>query len=156
MNDLRNLATQAAEEHGIDPALVMAICEHESNWNPYAIRYEPAFFKRYIHPAHPDVPSTMEMMDAVSFGLMQIMGETAQELGFVPKFPDWQNKLCDPATGIEYGCRKLAKCMARFSGDVKLSLLAYNGGGDASYSDKVLALMGKYQMTVSDVGLIGD
>ncbi len=48
--DLIALARAAAEAHQLDAALVCAICEQESAWNPWAIRYEPAFFTHYIAP----------------------------------------------------------------------------------------------------------
>ncbi len=48
--DLIALARATAAEHQLDAALVCAICEQESAWNPWAIRYEPAFFAHYIAP----------------------------------------------------------------------------------------------------------
>jgi transglycosylase-like protein with SLT domain len=48
--DLLVLAHAAASRHALDPALVCAIVEQESAWNPWAIRYEPAFFAKYIGP----------------------------------------------------------------------------------------------------------
>lgn len=136
-------ARTCARLHALPEALVCAVCEHESGgWNPWAARYEAAFFKRYIHPAHPDTPTTEEIDAAESFGLMQLMGCTARELGFKGKY---FTQLCDPAIGIEFGCRKLAKCVANHPGDVRAALLAYNGGGNLTYPDLVLPLIGKYQ-----------
>jgi soluble lytic murein transglycosylase-like protein len=37
------LLARRAEEEGLEPALVCAVVEQESNWNPWAIRYEPRF-----------------------------------------------------------------------------------------------------------------
>jgi soluble lytic murein transglycosylase-like protein len=139
------LAKTIAAKHSLDPALACAVCEHESNWHTLAIRDEPAFFKRYIHPARPDNPTTKEMGEARSFGLMQIMGETAEELGFKPAMPEWHNALCRPELGIECGCRKLAHCMELHAGDVRAALLAYNGGSDPAYPDLVLPLVAKYR-----------
>jgi len=34
--------------HSLDPALVCAVVEQESAWNPWAIRYEPLFFAKYV------------------------------------------------------------------------------------------------------------
>lgn len=140
------LAKVKAAEHGLDPALLCAVCEHESvGWNQYAIRYEPAFFARYIHPAHPDKPSTDDMLSAMSFGLGQIMGEVAQELGFVPKFPNWHAALFEPEVNLEYTCRKLKQCMDKSGGDERAALLRYNGGANSSYPGLVLPRKANYQ-----------
>jgi hypothetical protein len=53
------LARKAAAAQSLDPALVCAVVEQESAWNPWAIRYEPLFFAKYLawngggNPAYP-------------------------------------------------------------------------------------------------------
>lgn len=141
ISNLIHVARAAAKTHALPEDLVCAVCEHESGWNVWAARYEPAFFKRYIHPAHPDTPSTEEIDAAESFGLMQLMGCTARELGFKGKY---FTELCDPAVGIEFGCRKLAKCVAAHPGEVRAALLSYNGGAAPQYPGLVLELLPKY------------
>ncbi len=42
------MAKTAAEAHGIDPALLCALVHHESGWNTWAVRFEPAFYERYV------------------------------------------------------------------------------------------------------------
>jgi soluble lytic murein transglycosylase-like protein len=42
------LARRAAAAQSLDPALVCAIVEQESAWNPWAMRYEPLFFAKYV------------------------------------------------------------------------------------------------------------
>lgn len=134
---------QAAKDHALvidcPPELVCAVCEQESNWNPYALRAEPAFEERYIKPLH--LTPTEDWARSFSWGLMQIMGETARELGYTGPLP----ALCVPDTGLYYGCRKLSACLAKHSPDLKAALLAYNGGGDPTYPDKVIARMSKYK-----------
>jgi soluble lytic murein transglycosylase-like protein len=132
--------TQCALKFGLRPELVAAVCEQESDWNTWAIRFEPAFETRYIKPALPSAPTTREITKAMSFGLMQIMGEVAIELGWNGKF---LTELCDPATGVLYGCKKLQKCFLAHRDDSP-SLLAYNGGGNFSYPDQVLARVAHY------------
>ena len=149
---LIKVARATAKLHALPEALVCAMCEHESGgWNTWAARYEPAFFKRYIHPAHPDTPTTEEIDAAESFGLMQIMGCTARELGFKGKY---FTELCDPGVGIEYGCRKLNKCIAAHPGDVSAALLAYNGGSNPAYPALVLALLPKYQIDITQTSAV--
>src|ERR1700735_2808441 len=78
------LAKQTARSHGLDPAVVCAICEQESAWNPWAIRYEPAFFAHYIAPqlGAGQISNTEAQARAFSWGLMQVMGQVAREHNF--------------------------------------------------------------------------
>jgi soluble lytic murein transglycosylase-like protein len=135
------LATKYAAKHGLDPAIVAAVCEQESGWSPWAVRFEVGFLHNYVKPANPVSPTTMELMKATSFGLMQVMGLVAMELGWRGYF---LTELCDPDIGVDYGCRKLQKCFATH-GDPEPSLRAYNGGGNASYASQVLARVSKYE-----------
>lgn len=128
-----------AAKWGLDPALVCAICDHESSWDPWACRYESGFYAKYVHKM--DVPMMEAMHLSTSWGLGQVMGETARELGFKGPFLP---QLCDPDTGLEYVCMKLKKCFA-LNPKVQDALLAYNGGGDATYPDLVLQHIQKYQ-----------
>lgn len=137
------LVSKYASKYGLDPAIVCAVCEQESAWNAWALRYEPAFYARYIEPmtknAKPLEPTEAQGR-AFSFGLMQVMGQTARELGFSRPF---LVELCDPDTGVEFGCRKLQQCFA-IHGDPETSLLAYNGGGNPDYGKQVLARVARY------------
>ncbi len=45
------LARRAAAAQSLDPALVCAVVEQESAWNPWAIRYEPLFFAKTLRAA---------------------------------------------------------------------------------------------------------
>lgn len=135
------LAKQIAEEYNLPPALVCAVCEHESSWVPWAIRFEPGFLDRYLSGMKNLTATEMDSR-AYSFGLMQIMGQTARELGFVGKY---LSQLCDPETGIEYGCKKLSQCLQRAGGDQSVALAHYNGGSDPTYAPNVLELVPKYQ-----------
>lgn len=145
-----SLAKQTAATHGLDPALVCAICHHESaNWNTWASRYEPAFYERYVLPIA-DLKTfggtcskaTERTLRATSFGLMQIMGQVARERGFTGEY---LTELCDPINGIEQGCRELARRMKNAGGDVRKGLLGYNGGGNPKYPDLVLAHYDEYK-----------
>lgn len=137
----KQIAGKWATKYGLDPILVCALAAHESSWNPWACRFEPGFLSRYVHPANPSAPTTREITLATSFGLLQIMGEVAVEFGFPGRY---LTELCDPDTGMDYGCRKLQKCFS-IHGDVESSLLAYNGGGDPNYPAMVLGQMALYQ-----------
>jgi hypothetical protein len=133
------LAKKYATIHELDPVLVCAVAENESSWNSWSTRYEPGFFHKYIESMN--LPGGEAYMRATSWGLMQIMGQTARELGFEGKF---LSSLCDPDLGLEFGCRKLKKCLEAKQGDVVKALLMYNGGGDIHYPDRVIGRMPKY------------
>ncbi|HKN25309.1 MAG TPA: transglycosylase SLT domain-containing protein [Candidatus Acidoferrum sp.] len=138
-NDARvALAKKWAVKYGLDPFLVCALIEQESGWNPWAMRYEPGFLQRYI--ANMKLEPTEAAARATSFGLCQVMGQTAREKGFQGKF---LTQLCDPDVGVELGCRKLQECFA-VHGDPETSLLAYNGGGSPEYGKEVLARVAHY------------
>jgi hypothetical protein len=150
---LIDLAMTTATRHGLDGAIVCAVCEEESGlrdsqvggrefWNPWAIRFEPAFEARYVRPAITSMPTTEEVTKAISFGLMQVMGETARELGYTGRF---LTGLCDPATGLEFGCRKLKRCFDSANGDAVEAFLHYNGGSDQAYGLRVANRVAKYQ-----------
>jgi len=148
-SDLEEAAEQAAAIHTLPIELVCAVCEQESgdrkpdglgkeSWQPWAIRAEPLFETKYVQPLH--LVPTEEWARSMSWGLMQIMGETARELGYKGPIP----QLMEPDIGIEWGCVKLVKCLKEH-GDLEKSLLAYNGGGDPEYGKKVMARMAKYK-----------
>ncbi len=140
--NLQQLAVSTAYHYGLDPALVQAVCHHESeNWNPWAVRYEPAFYSRYIEKMV-GLTQTEKTMRATSFGLMQVLGQVAREQGFDAKF---LTGLLDPLDGINAGCKRLKRAMDKAHGDVRDALLDYNGGASPDYPDKVLQYMHLYQ-----------
>jgi soluble lytic murein transglycosylase-like protein len=137
----------AKEQAGIcaiDYKLVAAVCEQESSWLPFSIRYEPGFLAKYVAPIYNacKISATEAYARSFSWGLMQIMGQTARELGFTGES---LAELCDPETGIEFGCRKLAACLKNAGGDQTKALPAYNGGSNPNYAAEVLARVKNYQ-----------
>ncbi len=150
--DLITLARAAAEAHQLDAALICAVCEQESAWNPWAIRYEPAFFTRYIAPqlAAGQITNTEAQARAFSWGLMQVMGQVAREHNFGTSSPANTTslvQLCNPAFGLEIGCRVFAAKLSAAHGDVARALQLWNGGGNPNYAAEVLARMTSYQQT---------
>lgn len=130
---LQTIAVGAALNAGLDPALVCSVCALESSWNPDAIRYEPAFFHRYISSMKGLSDEEMGFR-ASSIGLMQVMGQVAREQGF-----DGDLKtLFEPLNNVTQGSRKLRRCLEKNGQDVNAALLSYNGGGNANYPQLVL------------------
>jgi hypothetical protein len=127
-----------APRHGLDPALVEAICLHES-YDPslpaadsrgvaHAFRYEPAYWRRYLH-GRPEYDGANPLRVSSSYGLMQIMYPTARAEGYPAGEPP--EGLFVPTVNLEYGCRAFARCLRWADGDVPAALAAYNGGRTA-------------------------
>jgi soluble lytic murein transglycosylase-like protein len=135
---LESLARKAAAAQSLDPALVCAVVEQESAWNTWAMRFEPAFFAKYVAPFYTNnkVTATEAYARGFSWGLMQVMGQVAREAGFDAPF---LSALCDPEQGLAIGCKVLRKKLDAMAGDTTRTLLAWNGGGNAAYAAQVLA-----------------
>ena len=86
----------AAREHGIDVALLRAVAYVESRFNP------------------------MAKSDKGAMGLVQLMPDTARELGVTDPF--------DPVQNARGGAKYLKRLIGRYGGDVGTALAAYNWG----------------------------
>jgi soluble lytic murein transglycosylase-like protein len=91
-----------ASEHGIDPALVHAVVEAESNYQSTA------------------------KSQVGARGLMQVMPSTARDLGVTSA-----RTLFDPEANLEAGVKYLKQLLTRFNGDLSSALAAYNAGPGA-------------------------
>lgn len=138
-SELQDKAKYYARVYDLDGALVCAVIEQESNWAQWAIRYEPEFQKRYVEPLGKGETETVAR--SISWGLMQLMGQVARELGFQGKMAS----LCDPDVGLPLSCQHLKNKMDAHSGDVHAGLQAWNGGGNPDYADEVLARKSHYE-----------
>lgn len=84
-----------SKQHGVDPKLIHAMVKQESGGRQDAVSPKGAR------------------------GLMQIMPDTAKELGIDPN---------DPEQNIEGGTRYMSRLLKRYNGDVKMGLAAFNAG----------------------------
>ncbi len=142
---LGRLISDVAISYGLDPQFVAAVVVQESDGNPFAIRYEPAFYEKYIQGTSSQrmlghVPKLCSLITeknarATSWGLMQIMGQVARERGFKE---DFLSSLIDPKTNLTVGVGFL-KHLLDSRGSKEAALLKYNGGGDPKYAEKVLS-----------------
>jgi soluble lytic murein transglycosylase-like protein len=142
-NELIKLAKAVAGTFNLDPSLVCAICEQESSWNPGATRFEPAFYARY--EANLDLDDLEKRDRSTSWGLMQIMGETARSIGFNMNM----NFLLTPESNLAWGCRFLETRLQHAHYDTEKALLLWNGGGNLEYPTQVLARVSKYNDAIS-------
>jgi soluble lytic murein transglycosylase-like protein len=142
-SQLMLLARKAAAVQALDPALVCAVVEQESSWNPWAMRYEPAFFTKYVASLYTNnkVSASEAYARGFSWGLMQVMGQVARESGFDALF---LSALCDPEQGLAVGCKVLRKKFDVVGADTSRALLAWNGGANALYPVQVLARRAHY------------
>lgn len=128
--------------------LVAAIIWQESKGDRKAQRYEDLFFKKYVagksrleligHVPLKISLDTEKRNRAFSWGAMQIMGQTAREIGFAY---DNFGELMEADIGIEYGCKYLAKCIKRTNRNIEQAVDAYNGGGNPNYSPEVFIII---------------
>lgn len=122
----------AAESYQLPLVIVNGIVMVESGGNPFAMRFEQAFYDHYIKGKPLSfIPAgcsrdTEAICRATSFGLMQIMGETARNVGF----RGWPGELLSPLVGLEWGCRYLRRLADRYlaEGGWPMVCRAYNGG----------------------------
>lgn len=151
------LVSKWATKYELDTALVCAVVEQETGgtWDQFSSRYEEAFYQRYIadevdgNPVYrvsiPDDPirsrATEARQRAMSWGLLQIMGQTAREFGFTGRY---LSSLCDADSGLDVGCRKLQRCFRLNPGDTNAALESYNGGSNPNYAPEVMARVAKY------------
>jgi len=108
------LIGRASKDHGLPPELIAAVIQTESLGNPAAYRYE-AHYKYLYHPNRLALelrvpPEFMEFMQKTSYGLCQVMGGVAYELG-LSKDGDYPIPpvLLQPEMGIKYGCLALKR-----------------------------------------------
>jgi soluble lytic murein transglycosylase-like protein len=142
-SQLLTLAHKCALAQSLDPGLVCAVIEQESAWNPWSMRYEPAFFTKYVAPLYTNnkVSASEAYARGFSWGLMQVMGQVAREAGFDALF---LSALCDPEQGLAVGCKVLRRKFEANAGDTTRALLAWNGGANPSYATQVLARRAHY------------
>jgi soluble lytic murein transglycosylase-like protein len=98
--DLSAAIYDAARAEGVDPAIAYNLVRVESRFNPRAISHKGAV------------------------GLAQVMPATAFELDPSLTYTD----LFDRDRNLELGFRYLRQMLAKYDGDLRLALLAYNRG----------------------------
>jgi hypothetical protein len=114
----------AAARTSSRPEILAAQVLVESSGRADAFRFEPAFYARYVRGNANAKAARFGPLAACSFGLLQIMLETACELGFSGQ----PHELFEPTTSLDLGARLMAQLLAWAGGDYTRALAAYNGG----------------------------
>lgn len=151
--ELTTLIKAAASRRSLPWELVYAICQVESSLNPSAIRHEPRY--RWLVGDNETMSPTERQDQMTSWGLMQVMGAVARELGHTGPL----SALLDPPTGLFYGCLHLRRFRAKY--DIWPDVIAaYNAGSprrvagqigpyvNQSYVDKVLAAWNNLEVAI--------
>ncbi len=98
----------AAQAHGVDALLVLAVIRQESHFEPEALS------------------------SAGARGLMQLLPATARQVASADgAAPPAEPALEDVGTNIDLGTRLLARLLRHYDGSMVKALAAYNGGEDA-------------------------
>lgn len=132
ITEIDALVVETAGKYALPAWIVRAMVARESAGNTLALRYEPDFYERYLKGKTPNYRpggcswDTERIGRAMSWGLLQVMGETARCNGF----RGWFAELCLPAVGLMWGCIYLARLRNKYlsRGGWPGVLRAYNGG----------------------------
>lgn len=124
-----------AGDVGLPPALLAGIIQEESRFDMWASRMEPHYMnsKRVLSRsrewsrAHGGIPTAFtELSDrSRSYGLMQIMGETAREEGYTERY---LASLFHAENGLRAGASHLKKLITQYKSDTLSAISAYNQG----------------------------
>ena len=101
------MAEDAAQRWGIEPALLKAHIQVESNWNPMASRYEAK-------------------LKDTSWGLVQILLATGKQVSGNPNLTAVE--LLTPETNLDIAAHYIAQQFSRYKGNYQDEMAAYNAG----------------------------
>jgi len=125
--DREQIIEKYSEEYQIPADLIRAIIKIESNNNKYAVRYERRYEWLYEPENYTSGLQTLDTekeMQKTSWGLMQIMGALARELGFEGIY---LSELVDPDLNIKLGTKHLANLYEKYDNYLDI-ISAYNQG----------------------------
>ena len=154
------MITEKSRQADLPPEMILAIIETESDGNPYAATYHANYSWINMQTKRPAAchPNTESVLQRTAWGLMQIMGATARDMGF----DEWLTELTIPVVNIAIGMKYLAGLSERYleSHGIDGVIAAYNAGSpkktadgkyrNQAYVDKVKNLMLKYAALIPE------
>lgn len=118
---------KASEKWGLDYKVVAAVVMQESAGKACATRYEDHYRWTFDLEKYAKLNSitkeTEEIQQKTSWGLMQIMGGVARELGFTGDLV----RLCEPKLNLRYGIKKIKQLIKKHD-DFSDAIASYNAG----------------------------
>lgn len=148
---LGDIVNRHAIAQGLRADVVMCVVLQESGGDTFANRFEPFFYSNkiahrlrtelagFVPPKSPNL-DTEKFNRSTSWGLMQVMGDTARWCAKTTT--PFLTSLCDPERGVEAGCKVLAYYYGKEHGDYRNALARYNAGSVSEtglhYADEVL------------------
>lgn len=160
ITDWIDMITLESRQADLPPEMILAIIEAESDGNPYAATYHANYSWINMQTKRPADchPNTESVHQRMAWGLMQIMGATARDIGF----ERWLTELTIPVVNIAIGMKYLAGLSERYleSHGIDGVIAAYNAGSpkktadgkyrNQAYVDRIKSLMLKYAALIPD------
>ena len=157
---LLGLIVSTARGAQVPPELVLGIIEAESGGDPRVARINSTYPYTMMQAKRPAMCSVdvERIFQKTAWGLMQVMGATARELGF----EDWLSELVFPETNIRLGIEFLGRKMSQYldRDGIEGVVAAYNGGAprrrpdgkftNQGYVDRVMEASGRYKAKVEE------
>lgn len=149
-NDLRSIIAAHPSRGTLPVEAVLAVAMKESSFREYAIKYEAHY--KWLVGNQDEMSPAEKFGQKHSWGLMQVMGGLARELGFAGAF----HELWTPEIGLKYGMLYLRKLYAKH-GNWPDTIAAYNAGSvrrvdgkyvNQAYVDAVLRFWNEFETQV--------
>ena len=124
---MRDQVISIAKSYGLDPDFVCAVVKTESGWRPSVVRFEPKW-RYFVSPAafaktNGITEDTEQQLQMFSWGLTQIMGGKARELGYTGMLTE----LIKPELCVELSCQFMRRLFDRYKSYEHVAA-AYNAG----------------------------
>jgi len=137
---------------------VLGIIKQESNGATWANRFEPTFKSWLMTRLGADIKKFGNSISrdtelhnrATSFGLMQIMGQTARERGFSGEF---LTELCKPEIGLRYGIKHIVELISKYPQEDQW-ISAYNAGSPTTKNKSYVIAVKRYRDAFKNVASI--